>query len=78
MDGSLTVRALTPETRDAFAGLVEKHNGIVSGCWCIFFHPDQPLQMVRNGQGVGVAARRQVAERRLHESGARLDENCSA
>jgi ribosomal protein S18 acetylase RimI-like enzyme len=42
-----TVRALTPETWDAFAALVEKHNGIFGGCWCIWFHPDGP----ERGQG---------------------------
>jgi hypothetical protein len=30
----LTVRALTPETWDAFADLVERHNGIFGGSWC--------------------------------------------
>ena len=47
MAGDLTVRALTPETWDAFAALVEKHNGIFGGCWCIWFHPDGP----ERGQG---------------------------
>ncbi len=31
-------RPLSPETWDAFARLVEKHNGIFGGCWCISFH----------------------------------------
>lgn len=34
----LIARALTPETWPAFAELVEKHNGIFGGCWCIAFH----------------------------------------
>jgi GNAT superfamily N-acetyltransferase len=34
----LTIRALTPETWDAFADLVERHNGVWGGCWCTFFH----------------------------------------
>lgn len=34
----LTSRPLTPETWPAFARLVEKHNGIFGGCWCISFH----------------------------------------
>jgi GNAT superfamily N-acetyltransferase len=34
----LTVRALTPETWDAFADLVERHNGVFGGCWCTWFH----------------------------------------
>ena len=31
-------RSLSPETWPAFARLVEKHNGIFGGCWCISFH----------------------------------------
>jgi GNAT superfamily N-acetyltransferase len=34
----LTARPLTPKTWPAFARLVEKHNGIFGGCWCISFH----------------------------------------
>ena len=34
----LTSKPLTPETWPAFARLVEKHNGIFGGCWCIAFH----------------------------------------
>lgn len=26
---------------EAFAGLVERHNGIFGGCWCSYFHPDR-------------------------------------
>jgi ribosomal protein S18 acetylase RimI-like enzyme len=39
----LLSRPLTPDTWGAFARLVEKHNGIFGGCWCISFHlgPDE-------------------------------------
>ncbi len=37
---SLTSKPLSPETWPAFARLVEKHNGIFGGCWCISFHLD--------------------------------------
>ena len=47
MGEELTVRPLTPETWDAFAALVERHNGIFGGCWCIWFHPD----CAERGQG---------------------------
>jgi GNAT superfamily N-acetyltransferase len=33
-----SIRALTPDTWDAFARLVERHNGIFGGCWCTWFH----------------------------------------
>ena len=35
---SLTSRPLARDTWPAFARLVEKHNGIFGGCWCISFH----------------------------------------
>lgn len=41
------IRPLTLDTWDAFADLVERHNGIFGGCWCIWFHPDCP----ERGQG---------------------------
>ena len=34
------IKALDASTWDAFAALVERHNGIFGGCWCIWFHPD--------------------------------------
>ena len=33
---------LSPETWPAFDALVQRHNGIFGGCWCIGFHPDGP------------------------------------
>ncbi|MFF0341977.1 GNAT family N-acetyltransferase [Kribbella sp. NPDC004875] len=33
----LTVRALAPETWDAFEALAERHNGVWGGCWCTWF-----------------------------------------
>lgn len=40
-DTSFEVRPLTSETWPAFAALVERHNGIFSGCWCVKFHPER-------------------------------------
>jgi GNAT superfamily N-acetyltransferase len=37
-----TVRPLRPDTWDAFAALVERHNGVWGGCWCLQFHPQTP------------------------------------
>ncbi len=34
---TLTVRALSADTWDAFADLVERHNGVFGGCWCTYF-----------------------------------------
>jgi GNAT superfamily N-acetyltransferase len=33
-----TIKALGPDTWDAFAGLAERHNGVWNGCWCTWFH----------------------------------------
>ena len=53
MSEEFTVRPLKPGTRDAFAALVERHNGIFGACWCICFHPD----CAERGQGAEVNRR---------------------
>jgi GNAT superfamily N-acetyltransferase len=40
-----TVRPLGPDTWDAFARLVERHNGVWGGCWCTWFHPKDPQKL---------------------------------
>jgi GNAT superfamily N-acetyltransferase len=35
-----TIQPLSADTWEAFAGLVERHNGIFGGCWCLWFHPE--------------------------------------
>ena len=47
MGDALTIESLTSETWEGFAALVERHNGIFGGCWCIWFHPDS----AERGQG---------------------------
>jgi len=39
--GDFVVKALGPDTWDAFAGLAERHNGVFGGCWCTWFHTMQ-------------------------------------
>lgn len=34
------VRPLDRESWDAYAALVERHNGVWGGCWCMAFHPE--------------------------------------
>lgn len=36
----MDVRALDMTTWPAFADLVERHNGVWGGCWCMGFHPE--------------------------------------
>jgi GNAT superfamily N-acetyltransferase len=35
-----TTRLLSPATWPDFAALVERHNGVWGGCWCLAFHPE--------------------------------------
>lgn len=37
-----TIEPLTLDTWDAYARLIEKHNGVWGGCWCTWFHADDP------------------------------------
>lgn len=37
---ALTTRALDASTWPHFAALVERHNGVWGGCWCMEFHPE--------------------------------------
>jgi len=37
------IRALGPDTWDAFAALAEKHNGVWGGCFCTYFHPPRAV-----------------------------------
>src|ERR1700712_3505654 len=37
---SLAVRPLDETTWPDFARLVERHNGVWGGCWCMGFHPE--------------------------------------
>ncbi len=33
-----SIQPLTADTWEAFAALVDRHNGIFGGCWCTYFH----------------------------------------
>lgn len=39
-----TIQPLTPETWDDFERLVQKHNGVWGGCWCIWFHQSDEIK----------------------------------
>jgi GNAT superfamily N-acetyltransferase len=36
----LSTKPLNPSTWPYFAALVERHNGVWGGCWCMAFHPE--------------------------------------
>ena len=56
------ITALSTETWPAFEDLVARHNGIFSGCWCVYFHPD----CAERGQGY---EGNRVLKKRLVEEG---------
>ncbi len=57
-----TVRELEPETWPDFARIVEKHNGVWGGCWCVSFHHP-------TGKGTGTAAGNRALKERLVRAG---------
>jgi GNAT superfamily N-acetyltransferase len=60
--GDFAVRALGPDTWDAFAAFAEKHNGVWGGCWCTWFH----AECAPKGSG---AAGNRALKQRLVEDG---------
>lgn len=62
---SLISKPLSAETWPAFARLVEKHNGIFGGCWCISFHLAQDEGKRTPAEYRAMKARR-VQEGRAH------------
>ena len=61
---SFGVRPLDETTWPDFARLVEKHNGVWGGCWCMAFHPE----------GVG---RSKTPEQNRSEKERRVREGCA-
>ncbi|HEX4471831.1 MAG TPA: GNAT family N-acetyltransferase [Nocardioides sp.] len=57
----LTVRPLTAETWEAFADLVERHNGVFGGCWCTYF------QTMQSEKTFEAASNRELKERLVRE-----------
>jgi len=56
------IRRLDASTWPDFVALVERHNGVWGGCWCLGFHPE--------GLGHGAAQHRALKERRVREGAA--------
>jgi ribosomal protein S18 acetylase RimI-like enzyme len=53
------IKPLSPSTWPGFAALVERHNGVWGGCWCMAFHPE--------GVGKTSALHRAAKECRVRE-----------
>lgn len=60
-----TVESLRPDTWDAFARLVERHNGVWGGCWCLSFHPKFP-ERGQSVEGNRALKQRLVCEGQAH------------
>ncbi len=59
------VKLLGPGTWDAFARLVERHNGVWNGCWCTWFHPSC-AEKGQTAEGNRALKERLVKEGRAH------------
>lgn len=59
------IRALTDDTWDAFARIVDRNNGIFGGCWCTWFHT-MSGEKTGDAQSNRDLKRRLVAEGRAH------------
>jgi GNAT superfamily N-acetyltransferase len=57
----LTVRPLGADTWDAFADLVERHNGVFGGCWCTYF------QTMHDEKTFEAESNRELKERLVRE-----------
>src|SRR4051794_34652318 len=60
-----TIRALTPETFDDFAALVERNRGMFASCWSTHFHPDC-AEKGQTAEGNRALKRRLVADGVAH------------
>ena len=58
-------RPLDPDTFDAFARLVERHNGVWGGCWCLAFHA-KTSDMGQSVEGNRAVKQRLVSEGQAH------------
>ena len=59
------VKALAPDTWDAFARLMERHNGVFGGCWCTWFHTFH-AEKTFTAEGNRTLKKRLVEEDRAH------------
>jgi GNAT superfamily N-acetyltransferase len=59
------VKPLDASTWDAFARLVERHNGVFGGCWCTWFHTFH-AEKTFTAEGNRALKKRLVEEDRAH------------
>jgi hypothetical protein len=75
--GDYGVRPLEASTWDAFAAMVERHNGVFGGCWCTWFHT-MSAEKERTYDGNRSLKRRLVEEGRAHAALVVADEDVIA
>lgn len=63
--GTYLIKPLTVDTWDAYAGLMERHNGVFGGCWCTWFHTFQS-EKTFTAEGNRALKEKLVAEDRAH------------
>ena len=59
------VRALGSDTWDAFAALIERHNGVWGGCGCLAYHAKTP-EMGQSVEGNRAVKKRLVSDGQAH------------
>jgi len=59
------IEALTPDTWEVFARMVERHGGVFGGCWCTWFHT-MPADKERTYEANRALKQRLVEEGRAH------------
>ena len=64
--GDYTTKPLSIETWEAFARLVEKHNGVWGGCWCTWFHAERYDKEAAAAEGGKAMKQRLIREGRAH------------
>ncbi len=65
------IRALSIETWDAYAAMVERHNGVFGGCWCTWFHRPAGTAPGVEGLGEGYESNRRIKEQLVREGRSR-------
>ena len=63
--GNYEIKPLSVDTWDAFARLVERHNGVFGGCWCTWHHTFQ-AEKTFTAEGNHALKKRLVEEDRAH------------
>ncbi|MEU8825210.1 GNAT family N-acetyltransferase [Streptomyces sp. NPDC048636] len=70
-----STRLLAPDTWQDFAALVDRHNGVWGGCWCMGFHPEG-VKNAQSAQDNKTAKRAHVDRGTCHQVLVYADAEC--